>query len=93
MILCLRKNTFPFSKQNYMKKTLVIAALLLCGTAFAQEETPSKFKLSGFIRNYLTDAELDLVRALQTAGVTEFEPDFGGYNTREGEPVQWDAAC
>ena len=37
-----------------MKKTLVIAALLLCGTAFAQEETPSKFKLYGFIRNYLT---------------------------------------
>ena len=37
-----------------MKKTIVIAALLLCGTAFAQEETPSKFKLYGFIRNYLT---------------------------------------
>ena len=30
-------------------------ALLLAGsTAFAQEETPSKFKLYGFIRNYIT---------------------------------------
>ena len=39
-----------------MKKTLFVAlALLLAGsTAFAQEETPSKFKLYGFIRNYLT---------------------------------------
>ena len=36
-----------------MKKTLIIAlALLLCGSAFAQEETPAKFKLYGFIRNY-----------------------------------------
>ena len=38
-----------------MKKTIVVMALLLTGTiAFAQEETPSKFKLYGFIRNYLT---------------------------------------
>lgn len=39
-----------------MKKTLIIAmAALLCGsTAFAQEETPSKFKLYGFIRNYMS---------------------------------------
>ncbi|MBP5373891.1 MAG: hypothetical protein J6Y31_03115 [Bacteroidales bacterium] len=37
-----------------MKKTLAAAALLLLGlTAFAQEETPSKFKLYGFIRNYM----------------------------------------
>ena len=37
-----------------MKKTLIIAmAALLCGsTAFAQEESPSKFKLYGFVRNY-----------------------------------------
>ena len=36
-----------------MKKLIVIlSALLLCGSAFAQEETPSKFKLYGFIRNY-----------------------------------------
>ena len=46
-----------------------------------------------FIRNYLTDAELDLVRALQAAGVKEFEADFGGYNTREGKPVKLDEAC
>ena len=38
-----------------MKKTIIAMALLLTGTiAFAQEETPSKFKLYGFIRNYLT---------------------------------------
>ena len=37
-----------------MKKYIVIlSALLLCGSAFAQEETPSKFKLYGFIRNYM----------------------------------------
>ena len=38
-----------------MKKSILISlAVLLCGsTAFAQEETPSKFKLYGFIRNYL----------------------------------------
>ena len=38
-----------------MKKTvLILMALLLTGSAFAQEETPAKFKLYGFIRNYLT---------------------------------------
>ena len=37
-----------------MKKYIVIlSALLLCGSAFAQEETPAKFKLYGFIRNYM----------------------------------------
>ena len=28
-------------------------AVLLCGTAFAQEETPANLKLYGFIRNYM----------------------------------------
>jgi len=39
-----------------MKKIITVLAgvLLLGSTAFAQEETPSKFKLYGFIRNYLT---------------------------------------
>lgn len=37
-----------------MKNLVVIlSALLLCGSAFAQEETPAKFKLYGFIRNYM----------------------------------------
>lgn len=38
-----------------MKKGIIIfvAALLSFSTAFAQEEKPSKFKLYGFIRNYL----------------------------------------
>ncbi len=36
-----------------MKKTIIITlALLLCGSAMAQEETPARFKLYGFIRNY-----------------------------------------
>lgn len=36
-----------------MKKLFLIAvATLLAGAAFAQEETPAKFKLYGFIRNY-----------------------------------------
>ena len=40
-------------KKERMKKTIIIiSALLLGGSAFAQEETPSKFKLYGFIRNY-----------------------------------------
>ena len=46
-----------------------------------------------FLRNYLSDGELESVRALQAAGVTEFEPDFGGYSTREGAPVPFDWAC
>ena len=39
-----------------MKKSIFIALVLLVAgsTAFAQEETPSKFKLYGFIRNYIT---------------------------------------
>ncbi|MBO4625081.1 MAG: hypothetical protein J5646_06275 [Bacteroidales bacterium] len=38
-----------------MKKGIIIfvAALLSFSTAFAQEEKPSKFKLYGFIRNYM----------------------------------------
>ena len=38
-----------------MKKAILVAlaALLAGSTAFAQEETPAKFKLYGFIRNYL----------------------------------------
>ena len=38
-----------------MKKSLFLfsLAVLLCGTAFAQEETPAKLKLYGFIRNYM----------------------------------------
>ena len=38
-----------------MKKGIIIfvAALLSVSTAFAQEEKPSKFKLYGFIRNYM----------------------------------------
>lgn len=37
-----------------MKRLFIIAsALLVCASAFAQEETPSKFKLYGFIRNYI----------------------------------------
>jgi len=41
--------------KNFMKKTILtfMAVLLTCGTAFSQE-TPAKFKLYGFIRNYLT---------------------------------------
>ena len=36
-----------------MKKTLMIAmAALLCGSAALAQETPAKFKLYGFIRNY-----------------------------------------
>lgn len=39
-----------------MKKGIIIvmAALLSCSAAFAQEEKPAHFKLYGFIRNYLT---------------------------------------
>ena len=38
-----------------MKKYIIIlAGLLACSTAVAQEEKPAKFKLYGFIRNYLT---------------------------------------
>ena len=39
-----------------MKKSILIAlsVLLLGSTAFAQEEKPSKFKLYGFIRNYVS---------------------------------------
>lgn len=39
-----------------MRKLVILAAaLLVCGSAFAQEEeTPSHFKLYGFIRNYVT---------------------------------------
>ena len=38
-----------------MKKSLFLfsLAVLLCGTASAQEETPAKLKLYGFIRNYM----------------------------------------
>ena len=37
-----------------MKKTILLSlALLVCGSAFAQENSPAKFKLYGFIRNYL----------------------------------------
>jgi len=37
-----------------MKRILVLAsALMVCVSAMAQEETPSKFKLYGFIRNYM----------------------------------------
>ena len=37
-----------------MKKLIIIAAaLMLSASAFAQEETPAKFKLYGFIRNYM----------------------------------------
>ena len=41
---------------NKMKKTLyILLATLLTGTAaYAQEETPSHFKLYGFVRNYFT---------------------------------------
>ena len=35
------------------KITLLLAVLLTGSTAFAQEESPSKFKLYGFIRNYM----------------------------------------
>lgn len=36
-----------------MKKTVLITiAALITGAAFAQEQTPAKFKLYGFIRNY-----------------------------------------
>ncbi len=38
-----------------MKKYIIVLAALLVGsTAFAQEEKPSHFKLYGFIRNYIT---------------------------------------
>ena len=40
-----------------------------------------------FMRNYLSDEELEAVTAMQAAGITEFEPDFGGYNTRDGQPA------
>lgn len=37
-----------------MKRTILLAsALLLCISAMAQEETPTKFKLYGFVRNYM----------------------------------------
>lgn len=38
-----------------MKKLIVIlASALVCGSAFAQDETPAKYSLYGFIRNYAT---------------------------------------
>ena len=36
-----------------MKRVVIaVCAALVCGSALAQEETPAKFKLYGFIRNY-----------------------------------------
>lgn len=39
---------------NMKRFVLIASALLICGSVMAQEETPSKFKLYGFIRNYAT---------------------------------------
>lgn len=64
-----------------MKKYIVIlSALLLCGSAFAQEETPSKFKLYGFIRNY-TVADTRAVNA-GTEDLYFYMPK--GYDMKDG---------